>query len=236
VDASRLFASRTVWGGVANHLLPASWRRPVLWQLFYHLSKVSRLKFSMENPQLTWMVLRFQHRRPLSNVDRRHVLHWFFHHTGCYTFLRAHARPREVLLFDEGFIHRVVQHYASEIEEPDLDHMRTYIELLPRPDLVIFPIADKRVCEQRVYARGLWERFRHKSAADVSRYMKNAHAVVHQAVAHIRDLGWNVIEVDNDSVTTAVAASELRRKLSQLPQMVSATSTMALPPRSIPSL
>lgn len=217
VEAARPFAARTIWGKAVCKLLPARWQRPLLWQVFYHLSKLYRLRFFLQNPQLMWMVARFQRQRPIDDVDRRHVLYWFYHQVGYYAFLKAHALAHEVLLFDEGFIHRVVQHYASETEEPDLVHMLAYIERLPRPDLVIHPIAAEAVCEQRVYDRGLWQRFQHKSAADISCYMAHAHAVVQETVQQIKRRGWMVIEVHNDGVTAADAATELRRKLTQLP-------------------
>lgn len=217
VEAARPFAARTIWGKAVCKLLPTRWHRPLLWQVFYHLSKLYRLQFFLQNPQLMWMVVRFQHQRPLDKTDRQHVLHWFYHQVGSYTFLKTHARPDEVLLFDEGFIHRVVQHYASEMEEPDLKHMLAYIELLPRPDLVIHPIAAETVCEERVYERGLWQRFQHKSAADISSYISHAHAVVQEAVQQIKQRGWMIIEVHNDGVPAADAATELRRKLAQWP-------------------
>lgn len=215
VDAARPFAARIIWAkGVRR--LPTTWHRPLLWQIFYHLSKIWRLEFFLKNPQLIWMVYRFQRSRPISDLDRRHVLHWFFHHVGTYTFLKAYARPNEALLFDEGFIHRVVQHYASEAEEPNFSHMIAYIDLLPQPDLVIYPVASRELCEQRVYDRGLWDRFRQKTPQEVSRYMTNAHKVVHEAVKHIKSRGWAVIEVNNNNVSETVAAAELVRKLSQL--------------------
>lgn len=235
VEAARPFAARTIWGKAIRKFVPVRWQRPLLWQLFYHLSKLYRLKFFWHHPQLIWMVARFQHRRPLDAADRRHVLRWFYHQTGCYEFLKAHARAHEVLLFDEGFIHRVVQHYASENETPDLIHMLDYINLLPRPDVVICPLAPRAVCERRVYDRGLWARFRHKSAEDVSRYMDHAHAVVQEAVRHIQRRGWTVVVVENDGVETAVAAAELHLKLERLSQETVRIATVSLPKRSISS-
>lgn len=235
VDAARPFAERTIWAkGV--RLLPISWHRPILWQLFYHLSKVSRFKFSLENPKLISMVYHYQHSRPISKPDRQHVLRWFFHHVGTYAFLKSHARPNEALIFDEGFIHRVVQHYASEAEKPDFSHMRAYIDLLPQPDLVIYPVAARELCEQRVYNRGLWERFRQKSPPEVVQYMINAHKVVCEAVKHIKNRGWMVVEVDNNNGPETFAAVELVRKLSQLPPFTPDSSTATMPAGSVSSL
>lgn len=220
VEAARPFAARTVFGKVVRRLAPARWRRQLLWQVFYQLSRLYRLSFLARHWQLVWMVVRFQYQRPLNNVDRHHVLYWFYHQVGYYAFLKAHAMPNEVLLFDEGFIHRVVQHYASEKESPNLIHMLDYINLLPQPDLVIYPIANQELCERRVYERGLWQRFEQKSPAEVSRYIANACAVVEEAVQQIKRRGWTVIEVNNDNVERIVAAAELHVALALLPQTV----------------
>ncbi len=233
VEAARPFAARTIWGKLICKLIPARWQQPLLWQLYYHLSKLYQVWFFMQHPRLIWMVFRFQRRRPIDRTDRQHVLFWFFRQTGSYAFLKAHARPNEVLLFDEGFIHRVVQNYASEGEEPNLFHMLDYIDLLPQPDLVVHPVADRFICEERVYARGLWQRFQHKSRAEISRYIMHADMVVQEAVEHIKRRGWTIVEVNNDNVETAVVADMLHYELTQLPQIVITHTTVEPPKRSL---
>jgi thymidylate kinase len=216
LEAARPFAERTLPGRAVRLLAPASIRQPLQWQLFYHLSNWKRSGFFARNRELTDMVLRFQRTRPISEADREHVLRWFLHLAGRYEFLNAHARPGEVLIFDEGFVHRVVQLFASEAEEPEPGRVKAYLDRVPRPDVVVFPYASPETCEQRVWRRGLWERFRSKSAAEVSRFIANSHAIVGLAVAHIRAAGWTVIEVDNDGTDPQVAKAALHRQLTSL--------------------
>src|SRR3712207_9136247 len=64
---------------------------------------------SARRSRLIQQVLTSQKRRPIPLEERRHALHWFVHLVGCYEFLTAHGRADEALIFDEGFIHRVVQ-------------------------------------------------------------------------------------------------------------------------------
>jgi hypothetical protein len=135
---------------------------------------------------------------------------------GYYEFLKAHARPTDVLIFDEGFVHRVVQLFASETEEPDPNRITAYLDLLPRPDAVIFPYASWKTCEKRVYDRGIWERFRPKRPAEVSRFIANSHAIVNLAVAHLETTGWTVIAVDNEGDDPVVSKTALQRELSSL--------------------
>lgn len=216
LQAARPFAKRTVLGKIVHRLASPRLHQPLLWQVFYHLSTLYRLKFYAKHPRLIRQVMAYQRRRSVPAEDRRYALHWFFHLVGYYEFLQAHAGPDEVLILDEGFIHRVVQLHASEVAQPDPAEVLAYVDLLPQPDLVITPRAPLEVCLERIYCRGLWERFSQKSPQAVSRFMGNADQVVNLAVDHIRNRGWNVIEVDNSSASPGPSQAELKRKLSML--------------------
>jgi len=216
VDAARPFAQRTLPGALIGRLAPEPLRRPLLWQVFYQLSTAYRLKFFASRPQLIAHVLRSQRRRPIAAVERQHVRFWFFVLVGQYEFLRAHARPDEALVFDEGFIHRAVQMHASDVEEPQPAQIAAYVDLLPQPDLVIVPWAPSELCEARVYSRGLWERFQHKSRPQVAAYIANSSRIVGHAVEQIKRRGWRVVEVDNSGDDPAASAAELQGKLASI--------------------
>lgn len=213
VEAARPFAERTPAGKLIPHWLPQRARKLLLWQVFYQSSRLYRRRFSAEHQEMIERVLTFQAQRPISPADKNHVLGWFIHLTGCYEFFRAYATPRDVLLFDEGFIHRVVQLFASENETPDPRQVTAYLELVPRPDLVVFPNAPRELCETRVYERGLWERFRAKTPQETSRFIANASSVVHLAVDWMQAQGWPVIEVNNGAQEMSVSRETLRQTL-----------------------
>ncbi len=214
VQAARPFAGRTLLGRVINRLAPTVLRDRLLWQVFYHSSTLHQLKFGARHLRLMWQVIKSQRHRPLAaDARQRRVLHWFFRLIGSYEFLTTLLGNGEVLVLDEGFLHRVVQMYASDVEEPDLAQIVAYVNLLPRPDWVIFPNAAWEICERRIYRRGLWERFRHKSPAQISRYVANAHRVVTLTVDYIKNKGWTVIEVDNGSDDLNASSAELRKGL-----------------------
>ena len=214
VEAARAFARRTVAGQVVSHLAPRAWRSPLLWQLYYHLSSLYGCGFLAQRAGLTWHVLDSQRSRPRAAQGRaRRVLYWFFRNAGSYEFLRVHRRPDEALLFDEGFVHRVVQLYASAAQDPDRAQIAAYIDLLPEPDLVIHVRAPKEVCLRRIYARGLWELYRGRDLAYVSQFVENAWRVVEMTVAHLKKRGWSLIEVDNGRDDLVAVESDLRSKL-----------------------
>lgn len=211
-EAARPYAQRTALGAVAG-LAPPRVERAMLWQIFYQTSAACRLRFFARHPRLIWHVLRSQRRRPIPPEERRHASHWFFVLTGQYEFLRAHAHPGEWLVFDEGFAHRAVQMHASSLETPDPARIATYVGLLPPPDLLIAVRAPWELCAERIYKRGLWARFKHKSRPEVERYVANAHRIVDLAIEQIRGRGWTVVEVDNSGSDLVATSSELQQRL-----------------------
>lgn len=214
VEAARPVAARTLIGRLIARPAPSRRRRALLWQVFYAGTEFERVRFLARHPGFMWSVWRYQYGRPLSAADRRHVLHWFNHHTGVYEFLRRRAAPADVFLFDEGFIHRVVQLFASEHEEPDARPVVTYVARLPRPDLVIYPTAPLETCLRRVYDRGLWARFAVKTPEETVRFLMAAERAVALAAAAARERGWLLVEIDN-SGDPAAAAGRLRRALAE---------------------
>jgi len=218
VRAARRFTSRTLLGKAVCRLAAPPAREAILWQAFLFLSLLYRLRFIARNPWLVLSVLSSQFRRPAAAGSReRKVLHWFFRTIGDYEFLKSRALPNEALLFDEGFVHRVVQFYASSAEEPNRKRISQYVSLLPRPDYVIFVNAPPEICERRIYQRGIWERLQSKSKQEVTTFVANCGACVKFAVEQICRNGWTVIAVDNSADAPASANRALRRALSLIP-------------------
>jgi adenylate kinase family enzyme len=200
VDAARPFTQRLFLGRLAHHLTPPSLRRPLLWQVFYFLSVLYRLRFYKKYSNMVRWVVTTQNRRPPeAEIREKQILHWFYYTIGCYEFLTSYQRPEEVLVFDEGFIHRVVQFFASDVEEPDDQKIRTYLDLVPRPDLVIHVRASPQICEKRIVQRGVWEFFKHKRPEDLNKYVANSHLVIQIAIAHMKEKGWALLEINNEN-------------------------------------
>jgi Ser/Thr protein kinase RdoA (MazF antagonist) len=232
VEAARPYALRTIPGEVVNRLAPRFLQEPLLWQVFYVLSIFYGFRFILQNPQFTQQVLVSQMQRPVSLGTLFHALYWLYHQVGYYQFLKTYSWPGEALVFDEGFIHRVVQLNASDVEDPDPNRISAYVDLLPEPDLIIRPIAPSEVCEERVYSRGVWPRFRRKSRQEVSGYFSNAETVVKMAAEHVKSKSWKIIEVDNGSEDPARAQAELHRKFTEIHGSGYRNSNMAFECRS----
>ena len=214
VDAARPYAQRTFLGKAVNRLSPTQYRKQLLWQVFYYTSFVDRLKFMRKHQQLARYVTHSQKHRPVEAAIReRRVLYWFHHLMGYYEFLTAHAQPGEVLIWDDGFVHRAVHLHASMVETPSMADIRTYVDLIPQPDIVIVPCTPIEVCEERILQRGIWKHFQNKKRAELKRYLTSADRVVQGTLDYIKSRGWLVVEVDNSCADLALTNAELQKKL-----------------------
>lgn len=217
MEAARPFAARTLLGKIVDRISPLRYRRQLLWQVFNLTSLVYQFKFRRAHRRLIRYVADSQKRRPPEAAIReRRTLHWFHHLVGRYEFLRAYAMPGEALIFDDGFVHRAVHLHASTVEVPDPAQVRAYIDLIPQPDVVIVPYAPLEVCEERIGKRGVWKHFRNKHH-ELRQFLASSNCAVIEASAHIKNMGWNVIEVDNSGNDLAVTHEELQKKLMSIP-------------------
>ena len=216
VEASRVFAARTTVGKVVQVIAPASIRQQMLWQVFHSLSSLKRVRFKQEHHQLFTLIARWQSDRPEdAGAQQRRVEYWLNQLAGYYSFLSANTQAGEVLLFDEGFVHRVVQLFASPVETPDAAKVAAYAALIPQPDLVVYVNAPVEVCLKRIHERGVWQRMQNKSPEELHHFLENADLAVTQMVARLIAQNWQVIEVDNSQSDISTAQQSLSMQLTQ---------------------
>jgi len=214
LEAARPFAQRTFSGKVAKKILPRNLLKPALWQIFYFSSYFHRSKFHRNHPSLLRTVRDHQEGRPITPYDLNHVMRWFIHLTGYYQFFIEFMEAEDAVIYDEGFVHRVVQLFASENEEPDFGLVAKYLDLIPKPDLVVFTNTPAEVCEERVFKRGVWERFEKKGPEATSTFISHASKVVNFSASYLGDRHWNLIEVQNGEGEISAAEETLKVQLS----------------------
>jgi thymidylate kinase len=216
VDAARRGVSRTYLGRAAARAAPRSLRSGLLWQVFYVLGALNAVAFARERLRLVRTVLGGQLRRPIPAGTKRHIVFWFLQLGGRYRLLTATGLAGEAVVIDDGFLHRCVHLSASHIEAPEPAWVRTYVDQLPKPDLVIHPAADQALCVRRVLERGVWPHSRHLSRAELDSYLTNAGRAVELAVERVRERGWRVLTVDNGGRSLDEVRYDLTRALDPL--------------------
>jgi len=91
------------------------------------------------------------------------TLEWFFNTASVYGIAEELKSTDDILLFDEGFFHRIIHLFLSTEEtlfdETTLTH---FLSILPESQLIIIdtPID---ICEKRIIHRGLPRRLKGKS-------------------------------------------------------------------------
>jgi thymidylate kinase len=215
LEAIHHYMRKTYAGRLICLLAPRALQGPILWRFFsYFTSNLSAAVFALENPRLISYVVRSQLSRQIPWRHRRLILRLFFQMTGWYRFLKSRSKPGEVLLFDEGFVHRATHIFVSESECLDPDHIAAYLSLLPRSDLVVRIQAPLDTCLARVYARGLQIRLRNLEAPEIEQFMANAERVVDITAQYLENSGWETIKVKNDGDLEA-SATDLRQQLTR---------------------
>jgi thymidylate kinase len=213
-EAARPFARRTSAGRLVERLAPPSIRPSLLWQVYYRTSMLMRRSFDRKNRELVRFVKTTQHARPTeAGVRERRILFWFEHLCGTYTFLSTYAREKEALVYDDGFVHRAVHLHASPVETPAREHILTYLNHIPLPNVLIIPRVPLAVCVERVTARGVWGHFRDKTQGELHRYLANSETVVNLVVDELRIRNCAIIEVDNNHTDVQKSAADLRQQL-----------------------
>lgn len=213
-SAARPFAARSPLGRLVCRMVPARREDQALWVVFRIESGWHTLRAVIDNRGLTRHVLTSQRRRPpAADARGRRVVYWYLRTMGSRRFLLARARPDEVIVFDEGFVHRAVQLHASVVESPTPAQISAYVADLPRPDLVVHVDASLEVCERRVRERGVWTRLGHRSPAEIHRFLLHAHETVTLVRAELDRRCWTVIDVDNDGTDPGAAVAVLAREV-----------------------
>jgi hypothetical protein len=184
-------------------------RRLALWWLFYALSSLHAIAFIAEEPGLARAVVRTQRHRHLPLRRRLHTSFWFFQLAGRVRFLRKTAHEFEVLVVDDGFLHRAVHLFASHVDHASAEHVRRYVDLLSPPRLVVYVHCDEPTCRDRVRRRGVWRHSRRLTVGELSRQLRESEKVVSIATRRARERGWNVSDVDNADRPAAAAGADL---------------------------
>lgn len=211
-EVGRADAARTLLGGLLRVLLPRRAADRALWQLHLVRTIGGRARVVLQHAGLVRHVLRSQWGRPVPWRLRQHALRWWFAHAGRRAALRCGDRPGEVLVVDDGYLHRAATLHASEEQAPDAAAVTTYVDRLPPADLVVRLRVDPATCARRVEARGAWDH-RPLDHDGRVRLLRHAGEALEIAVARARLRGWSVLEVDADGVRPEVVADRVAQHL-----------------------
>ena len=194
LDGQRGSATRGAHGArPVGAVVPSAWRGPLLWQVYRWYGWWGWRAFRRDHTALAAVA---------AGADR-HAASWFARLAGRRRFLSRSPVPGEVLVVDDGFVHRAVALRATASGSPDLEAVARYVDLLEEPALVVYVRTGVDTCAGRVRERGLWPHRTGWTEEDLDRYLANAALVVQAAVTRARERGWTVVDADNEAVDLA---------------------------------
>jgi thymidylate kinase len=155
--------------------------------------------FMIEHPRLCMLAGRSQLHRDIPLWHRWLILGLFFDVAAGYRFLRDRLGPEEVVILDEGLLHRAVNLYAWEPRQLDARAVTRYFRLLPAMDLAVVVQAPVELALERATRRGLPIRLRDKDARTIETFMRHAMQIVEIAGAHLAASQRHSIAVDNSA-------------------------------------
>lgn len=216
-QAGKESAKKTFPGQIITKIFPESLHAPILWRMYYPRTVVSRIPFVLRHRQLIQLIVQTQSQRPKeAELQRRRVIPRFMEMIGFYEYLVQHYKPEDVLVFDEGFIHRVILLFTSEVEVPEPETIHRYIDLIPKSDLLVYTYAPPEVCKKRILERGLWGWSHDKTDCQIERFIDNAILAVEMAVDYVIRKDWPLVIIDNQNDGSLEAEHALRKSLSIL--------------------
>mgnify|MGYP001036309509 FL=1 len=203
---------RNSWAGrVIYRLAPPSIRRPVTWQVYIQaVERWHTFWFAVQHPRLTKFLLS----QRLQKSHRWLILRLYFGMAGRFRFLKRHIQPHQVIFLDEGFTHRTTHLFVTEVEMPKPEQVKSYLELIPVPDLVLWVYAPLGQCLSRIAARGAQTRLARLSPTETRQFLNNAEKVCEIAADYARSAGWAIIQSDN-TTDLASCAMDVHRKIIQ---------------------
>ena len=198
-EAVFICLERSFVGRLVHKLVPtAVWRRRILRAFYIGGPRFwNQLYFVLTQPKLTWQIYQSQFRRDIPWWHRRIILNLFFRMAGTYFYLRHRLRPEEIVLLEEGFLHRAVNLYAWEVKELEVGILRSYFSALPVLDLVIFIQTPISVCLERSQMRGHPSRVELQDPKVLERFMAQASRIIQMAADFLANDSREVITIDN---------------------------------------
>lgn len=213
-EAIYLCLDRSLVGQLLGTLMPSvKWRRRLLRGIYVcSFRPFYKAQFMLQHSKLTWETYKSQLDRDLSWRHRRIILNLFFRLAASQGYVRERLHADEVVVLEEGLLHRAVNLYAWEKSELNDTLLWRYFESLPVLDLALFVQTPISVCLERVNGRGYPSRLGQKDPDTINKFMENAAHIIQIAARFLRTAEREVIEVDN-SLTVEHSTAALKKDL-----------------------
>jgi thymidylate kinase len=155
------------------------------------------MRLALVNPRLVGAAIRAQIGNGLPWWHKRRIWRLFFSVLNGRAFLAGRLEKNEIVLLEEGALHRAINLFAWQMDGLRHDLLAQYLEHLPAFDLAIFVEAPVDHCRQRSDERGLPRRLDNKDDGTADRFFENADQIVDLVASYTSASDRPIIIVDN---------------------------------------
>ena len=129
--------------------------------------------------------------------DKVFAARLFFVALGNYWRVRTHTLADQIVLFDEGVVHRAFTVFVDGRREIDLAAIRRYAHMIPLPDVLVYLKVSPDVALERTHARprGLSRRFQGLSPGQECGVMADSAHMLDVLVDGIQDLVRSTVTI-----------------------------------------
>lgn len=186
---------RSLPGRLICRAFPQRWHQRLLWGTFRRLLYWHRVAFAIQHRRLTRHVLRHLWKKHLTLREKREVLGYYLHISSFYQYFSERLQPGEVLILEEGLVHRATSIHAAPDQAPHPEDLSEYFRLIPGSGPAIFVLASGEICAQRVLARGQARRYLGKALVP---YLNNVSKTIDLAIGCLQGSGRPVVIIENN--------------------------------------
>ena len=182
------------------------------------------LRLALLKPGLVSAVIRAQLGNGLPWWHKRQIWRLFFNQENGLVFVSSRLAEDEILLLEEGPLHRAVNLFSWQMDGIRAGLVRQYLAHLPELDLAVRVEAPLDQCQARMLARGLPSRLEPKGDETTTVFFENAGQIVALISSHVAASGRPAIVVDNGGERghfEAALAAALSRALPALSRLAS---------------
>lgn len=166
---------------------------------------VSLMEFMTARPGAVAAFLEGQARRADYEVGTDLVIRWFLQLVARYQLATSVLGEGDVLILDEGFAQRAVTGFAHRFSAEDHPDIDRYLAAVPQPDLLVHLDVPVEVAIGRVTEDGQVDPTKRLWGSDVDPvgFLEDARGCVLRVVDVSRSAGWNVLEFDGRTGSSA---------------------------------
>jgi thymidylate kinase len=188
---------RSLLGRLARSIAGPTRRRLLKAFYSYGLYPAYGLRLAITNPALVAAAIQAQLGNGLPWWHKRIIWRLFFNLVIGWAFLNQRLDEGEIVLLEEGPIHRAVNLFAWQMDGLRLDLITQYLEHLPDlgPAVLVDSPLDR--CRQRSITRGLPIRLRDKDEVTVTQFFENTANIIALAANYVAGSGRRFFVVDN---------------------------------------